>query len=676
MFDVKKVRYRDLLKPGVSDINEELVPANAFDREIIAEYEGLKPPEGLAGRILLREGVAARLGRVNARLMADNPHLRLKVTYGYRPYREQCRLFEHVLGRLKLSGRRFPNLVELHEEAHRYIAAPWVSGHPTGGAVDLTIFDRKRNRNLDMASPIDDITANDKMAWAHRGLTPDQRENRGLLLRLMTSEGFAPFWGEWWHFSFGDQEWAYYHGEPKAVYKHVEYSSTLGRIVAKPTFAKTFLPGESILFQRMLDTLRASFETYGFIPHSTPSLCDAAEMVKQTGKKAAYLVEDPTGVLTGLGLRQDHTVPLINFVNEQAENLHFPFRRYTTQKNWRPGQANGLFEFHACDLDVVGLSPLPLIHDVEVLCAMNFALEKLQGLLNQGLKFKIHLNNRKLVNGFLKAIKVEDQDEVRVLLHDALHSGSLDKDKLGEYLDRDQLQACLALAEASQAGGNALEILAQYESDPELAQGLEEVRYVADMAARLGVPQERLKINPILTRDLNYYTGTICRTFVEDYPQIGSICHGGRYAMPDTGKVADYEGVGVTFPLTDFFMGLARHNLMDTRRSTIAPILVSSIYSYEHAIQIAAALREEGVGAELFLDNGKTLAEQMAHAKKRGFYYMVWTEDGESKTLGSNDIIKCQDLTLSSGAENYRAVGFFKSMAFHVQLKRKSEKWS
>lgn len=110
--------------------------------------------------------------------------------------------------------------LEVRRRAHRLVASPDVAGHPTGGAVDVTL--RIDGQDLDMGSGVADFSAVDRIGVFSRAVATDVQQRRLLLRQVMLSAGFAPFDGEWWHFSYGDREWASYYGHPLALYHHCE----------------------------------------------------------------------------------------------------------------------------------------------------------------------------------------------------------------------------------------------------------------------------------------------------------------------------------------------------------------------------------------------------------------------------------------------------------------------
>ena len=189
--------------------------------EIICRYEKFDMAPYLGDRFALRDETIERLRRAAASLEILQPGARLRLVYGYRHPDIQASYFEQ---RKREANDRTPGLSEeeLVSKTHLLTASPDVAGHPTGGAIDVTIDDL--NGPLDMGSEIADF-ASDKIETFAEGLTDSQRKNRELLRRVLLESGFAPFDGEWWHFSYGDREWARYYEKPNAIYDQVRFGN-------------------------------------------------------------------------------------------------------------------------------------------------------------------------------------------------------------------------------------------------------------------------------------------------------------------------------------------------------------------------------------------------------------------------------------------------------------------
>ncbi|MDG9793800.1 M15 family metallopeptidase, partial [Brucella anthropi] len=144
-----------------------------------------------------------------------------EVVYGYRHLDIQTKKFEAEKARV-LAGSPTLSGIELLETIHRFIAVPEVAGHPTGGAVDVRIVD-ENGRALDMGTALMDFSPDTYVSSPF--ISREAWQNRQLLRACMVKSGFAPFEGEWWHFSYGDREWARYYCKPSALFTQIRFSS-------------------------------------------------------------------------------------------------------------------------------------------------------------------------------------------------------------------------------------------------------------------------------------------------------------------------------------------------------------------------------------------------------------------------------------------------------------------
>ena len=219
---VKKLMYADINDMPTVENDEPLVKANTFDESIILDtdtYVEKPTPEDII--FWVRESVAQKLANVNESLEENT----LVLGYGFRPMEIQEEIFEKIRNQLGADGTL--DKETLLERTHQLIAAPEFAGHPTGGAVDVTLVDSTGKR-LDMGTPFLDIRADGvELSREAKNLTPEQIENRKILTEAMQSEGFTPFWGEWWHFSYGDTEWAVYFEKKNAIYTQKKTSDVV-----------------------------------------------------------------------------------------------------------------------------------------------------------------------------------------------------------------------------------------------------------------------------------------------------------------------------------------------------------------------------------------------------------------------------------------------------------------
>lgn len=205
--------YSSYCDVSVNPVDEPMLP--------VAGISGLCAKQignDMVGKnIYVRETVLNKLKSAAKQLELFDSSLELQVVYGYRSLAIQKRLFGQAMARL--SSQYSVN--ELRAAAHRQIASPDIAGHPTGGAVDIQLVDL-RGRALDFGTKIWSFVP-DSYTYSPY-ISQRAKSNRRLLREVMMLSGFAPFDGEWWHFSYGDREWAKYYGKPAAIYQQIEFN--------------------------------------------------------------------------------------------------------------------------------------------------------------------------------------------------------------------------------------------------------------------------------------------------------------------------------------------------------------------------------------------------------------------------------------------------------------------
>lgn len=217
------LQYQDVVNIPVRECGEEMRIVQKMAPEILCLYEKLDMIPYLGDQFVLRCGVIERLKYAANVLAHRQPGARLRLAYGYRHPEVQTAYF---LKRKEEMRTRFPELseTELIAQTHLLTASPDVAGHPTGGAIDVTI--EAATGELDMGTRIADFQDIERIQTFYEGLTFEQQQNRQLLRDVLLEQEFAPFDGEWWHFSFGDREWAAYYKKSFAIYDQIDFRLT------------------------------------------------------------------------------------------------------------------------------------------------------------------------------------------------------------------------------------------------------------------------------------------------------------------------------------------------------------------------------------------------------------------------------------------------------------------
>ncbi|MCI8423349.1 MAG: histidine--tRNA ligase [Lawsonibacter sp.] len=387
------------------------------------------------------------------------------------------------------------------------------------------------------------------------------------------------------------------------------------------------LPEEQVLFDRILGSLRDTYELYGFTPLDTP-LIEASEVLlaKGGGETEKQIYRFSKGD-ADLSLRFDLTVPLAKYVALHAGQLTFPFRRYQIGKVYRGERSQrGRFrEFYQADIDVIGDGKLDISNEAEIPSIIYRAFTDL------GLKrFQIRVNNRKLLNGFYALLGQSEkaQDIMRAV-------DKLDKigpEKVQEILSHDlnvPSADAFKILEFTRASGSSQTVLAyleQYRGRNEtFNQGLEELSAVTRYLSAFGVPDTHFAVDLSIARGLDYYTGTVYETTLLDHPEIGSICSGGRYD-----NLAEYytdkqlPGVGISIGLTRLFYVLQEQGYLNEDLTTApADVLILPMTDdLGPAITLATYLRSWRLQAQIYTEP-KKFKQKMAYANKLGFQYVA-----------------------------------------------------
>lgn len=414
------------------------------------------------------------------------------------------------------------------------------------------------------------------------------------------------------------------------------------------------LPRDQIAFQRMLDIIRRNYERFGFLPVETPVFELSEVLLTKTGgetERQVYFVQSTGALEQGtapeLALRFDLTVPLARYVAEHEHDLAFPFRRYQIQRVYRGERAQrGRFrEFYQCDIDVIGKDALSVRHDAEMPAVIHAVFTE----LGVG-PFTIQLNNRKLLRGFFEGLGIADGQQQALVLRE------IDKlDKRGAEAVRatltgeafglsadvaDRIMAFVQVRSNSHADAMArLDALAG--GNATLDAGIAELREVLQLLKGYGVPEKNYAINFSIARGLDYYTGTVYETTLDEHPQIGSVCSGGRYEdLASHYTKSKLPGVGISIGATRLFYQLREAGILSTAESSVEVLVgLMDDARLPDSLDIARRLRAAGINAEVQLEARK-LAKQFQYADRAGIRFVALYGDDEA----ARGVVKVKDL--------------------------------
>jgi histidyl-tRNA synthetase len=384
---------------------------------------------------------------------------------------------------------------------------------------------------------------------------------------------------------------------------------------------RDYLPEQMIPRERLIATAQRVYRSFGFSPIDTPALEYLEILAGKGGEesdKQMYRFTDHGG--REVGMRFDLTVPLARFAAQHFNELGTPFKRYHIATVWRGEntQRGRYREFMQCDFDTIGtLSPMAdietalVIHDL--LRAIGFE------------QFTIHVNNRMVLNGLLAKLGLAEKSKAVLIALDK--ANKIGPEKVAEEMiatagaTPEQAKQVLRLAEIGGANDAVLTQLGALVAGNEIGEaGVARLTELLSAVQAAGVSAERIKIDAVIARGLDYYTGTIFETFLDALPTLGSICSGGRYDnLAELYTNQKLPGIGASLGLDRLLAGMEELGMLP-KVSTPAEIFIpyfdaARLHDY---LRLAAQLRAAGFGVEVFPEP-KKLGQQLKYADRRGF---------------------------------------------------------
>jgi histidyl-tRNA synthetase len=408
-----------------------------------------------------------------------------------------------------------------------------------------------------------------------------------------------------------------------------------------PSGFNEYLPADQIEFNRLLDIIRNTYEKYGFTPLDTPVLELSEVLLAKGGGETEQQIYRFERGRNDLSMRFDLTVPLARYVAQHQGELAFPFRRYQIGKVFRAerAQAGRFREFYQCDIDTIG-SNSPIV-DAEFPAIINEIFDA----FGFG-EFIVRINNRRLLSGFFAGIGLADvsSEVLRAI------------DKM-EKISREDLKAELATAGCDTAQtAKVLEFIALDGSndaildslrnlaikDVNFAQGLKELTALVAALRDMKIPEKRFQIDLRIARGLDYYTGTVYETKLDGYPELGSVCSGGRYDdLASNYTKTQLPGVGISIGLSRLYYKLREAGILAPTRQSLAPVMVVPFGDAQisYALEVAAVLRRQM--SVITYTEESSLGKKLKYADRMGVRYVVLI--GEDET--ARRIVTLKDMT-------------------------------
>lgn len=415
------------------------------------------------------------------------------------------------------------------------------------------------------------------------------------------------------------------------------------------------LPKDQIMFNKMKEKIQKSYEKFGFLPIDTPIIEMSEVLLAKAGGETEKQIYEFQKGDNNLALRFDLTVPLAKYVAQYYNELSFPFRRYQIGKVYRGERPQkGRFrEFYQCDIDIIGDGELSIINDAEIPKIIYNTIKEL-GFDN----FTICINNRKILNGLFKELEQEENSIEIMRIIDKLEK--IGKERVIQELAKvnvpeDAINKIIEFIQIQGSTDEKLQKLEQLNIQNDIFKtGVEELKEVIKYIRIFGLPEENFRVDLTIARGLDYYTGTVYETFLNEYRSLGSVCSGGRYE-----NLAEYytdrklPGVGVSIGLTRLFYKLNELQAIKEEQKSISKVLVvSMVEDMTKPIEVATFLRENNIPTEVYIGNKKIKAKFKYADRLQIPFVIVIGEDEITNNVvtlknmetGEQETLKIEDL--------------------------------
>ncbi len=411
---------------------------------------------------------------------------------------------------------------------------------------------------------------------------------------------------------------------------------------------RDFLPEEKIPRQRIVETLKGIFETYGYSPLETPAIerLDVLAAKFAGGEeilKEIFKFRDQGD--RKLGLRYDLTVPLSKVVGMNP-NIPRPFRRYQISNVWRDGPIKlGRYrEFLQCDVDIMGVKSMTA--DAEILSIVD------RGFRELNLDFVIRVNNRKLLNGIMDYAGFGEYKMKAILAIDKLAKIGVDgvrEELLTIGFERKEIDNVLKILKIKGKNSEVVSQIKKFVKSEEGKEGIREMEELLGYCGKMGIKTIELDVS--LARGLEYYTGPVFEVYLKKSKINSSLAGGGRYDKMIGMYLGngEFPATGVSFGIEPIFEALKLEKKIGESK-TVSKILVIPIGdTFGKALPIVENIRDQGIPCEIDI-MGRGISKNLSYANSLGIPYVILLGEKELKEKK----VKLRDM--KSGKEDMIAI--------------------
>ena len=403
-----------------------------------------------------------------------------------------------------------------------------------------------------------------------------------------------------------------------------------------------FLPQQQKTFQKLIAKIQKIFESYGADPIETPAVERLTTLLQKGGNpKEIYglrRVQSEDEGSKELGLKFDLTVPLARYVATHFQNLTFPFRRYQIQPVFRGERAQkGRYrQFYQCDFDIINQEKLSPYNSVEIL----FLIAEIFQILDLG-EFTIQINHREILKGILKYYSncqsEQDLAELIRLLDKFYKMPEIKfRAEVEKYFGNKKEDFFKVIKSSKQ---NSVEFLDRIEKIPageSYQSAIQEIKQTFQILEKNTEFKDIFKLEPTIARGLDYYTGIVFETKLDDYPELGSVCSGGRYDNLASQFINKrLPGIGLSVGLSRLFDAILESEKNTTKEQAERKLLITFMGEdyLTDCFLIANKIRKIGVPVEHYLEE-KKIKNQLSYAEKKKFcWVLLYGEEEKQKKI-------------------------------------------
>lgn len=429
-----------------------------------------------------------------------------------------------------------------------------------------------------------------------------------------------------------------------------------------PKGTRDFSPIEMARRNYIFDTIKKVYKKYGFQQIETPAMENLETLIGTGGDESDKLIfkilnsgdylakadekalqeKNANGLTKSIAekaLHYDLTVPFARYVVQNQNEITFPFRRFQIQPVWRADrpQKGRYREFYQCDADIIGSNSL--LNEVDLIKIIDDVFTELfQGKLN----YTVSVNNRKILQGIVESVGLQDKFEQIVVaidkfdkidyqgVYNELLKLNINEKSISDLIELISVENALNSARIRNPKNQINQNLSLFDfiseniSKTDIGKkGLNELKLIFEKLQQLGLKTANVKFDPTLARGLGYYTGTIIEVKVDNFP---SICGGGRYDDL-TGKfgLKDVSGVGISFGADRIYDVLLDNNLYPEFEGDSTQVLFVNFGEKEqdYCLPLLFQLRDAAINAEIYPDAGAKMKKQMKFANDKNINYVV-----------------------------------------------------